>query len=83
MSADYVVKKVSANVKELYLEAILGNGPVSDAISRSFILNPREKPPTRVWRDLKILEYQWSVLRNGIWGVESAQEPIPDMSRGE
>jgi len=60
VSANFVVHKVSDNVKEIFLEAVHGTGDVSDVISRSFILDPREKPATHVWRDVNLLEYQWN-----------------------
>ena len=62
VSANYVVHKVSDNAKEIFLEAVDGMGDVSDVISRSFILDPREKPATHVWRNVNLLEYQWNHL---------------------
>ena len=70
VTANYLVHQVRPEVKKVFLEAVVGNGEVSDVISRSFILDPWESPATHVWRDLNLLEYRWN-NNSGILEVQA------------
>ena len=58
--ANYVVHSVDAAMRQVFQEASRGNDESTDAISRTYVLNPREDPATRVWRELSLLEYSWN-----------------------
>tara|TARA_B100000949_G_C13844593_1_gene270096 strand:- start:21 stop:293 length:273 start_codon:yes stop_codon:yes gene_type:complete len=59
ISASYVAHRFSDDIKAVFQEAKRGASDLSEVISRSYVLSPREPNPTKVWRELNLLEYRW------------------------
>ena len=63
VSASYLAQHFGDEMKKAFRRAKSGKSRLSDTISRSYVLNPRESNPTRVWRDLNLIEYRWDNSR--------------------